>query len=179
MDTPPFVESWGQGLVVLHNPRANRPIPLGFFVDATESRIENGMITTQFTGWHPIASKTVFAAMGKAKAKLAKLPYRMSPVDVYAISKHDFDRIIGVFEDGSFTASGWFCDGSRSFYGIVMNKVDDGDWGYFLFARDFNGQFHLISSKKVGRSRHQARMTLQVVIAKLLASPKRYFERQS
>jgi len=36
LDEPPLVESWGQGMVVLHNPKSLRPIPRDFFVDATQ-----------------------------------------------------------------------------------------------------------------------------------------------
>jgi hypothetical protein len=34
--SPPFVETWGDGLVVCHNPSARIPLPRGFFPDATD-----------------------------------------------------------------------------------------------------------------------------------------------
>jgi hypothetical protein len=38
MDEPPLVETWGQGLVVCHNPKCVHPVPKGFFPDAVTSR---------------------------------------------------------------------------------------------------------------------------------------------
>jgi len=41
-------ETWGEGITVFHNPRAKYPIPLDFFDNATQCRLENGLIVTYF-----------------------------------------------------------------------------------------------------------------------------------
>jgi hypothetical protein len=59
MDDPPLVEPWGQGLVVVHNPKAKIPLPDGFFVDAKEHHLRDGDVTTSAgAGTHSIRQQS-------------------------------------------------------------------------------------------------------------------------
>src|SRR5206468_2426679 len=78
MDDPPFVERWGQGIVVLHNPQCLHPIPKDFFVDAVQGYVVDGMFRCDHPFWHPISSKTLVFPLGELKAKVP-LPLRMGP----------------------------------------------------------------------------------------------------
>jgi|GEM_PF-2853396 len=56
----PFKETWGNGLVVLHNPNAKYPIPKGYFRDAMDIWYENGEIHNSLNGgmYHFLNSDT-------------------------------------------------------------------------------------------------------------------------
>lgn len=69
MDDPNVVEPWGQGLTVLHNPKALIPVPDGFFSDANEHHLIDGDIVASANGWHPFNSKTIVLDFGEARKK--------------------------------------------------------------------------------------------------------------
>lgn len=55
---PGFVEWWGQGLEMFHNPDALHPVDPNLFPDIIHHRLEDGMIYTNGPAFHPIASVT-------------------------------------------------------------------------------------------------------------------------
>jgi hypothetical protein len=176
LSNPPFVESWAQGLVVLHNPNALQSLPRGFFFDAVQGYIENGLLTFVHPGWHPIASKTLIVHLGEVKRKMkAIIPKQFT---VAAITKEQFREACGfaVTEWNRVVEEhGWFTDETESFLGVVIRDKIDDDWGYVVLGRDTHFDFRAIVMQASLPTRYQARMELQHKIAGLLSHPQRIF----
>lgn len=51
-------ESWGEGISVIHNPRALRPLADEVFPDVTHYRLEDGLVTSTGPLFHPFTSQT-------------------------------------------------------------------------------------------------------------------------
>jgi hypothetical protein len=181
LDDPPFVESWGQGLVVLHNPNCLRPIPKDFFVDAVQGYIEDGILKHDHTYWHPISSKTLINYMGEAKKTLQEVLRRMPRFAIAAISQSDFRSLFGFFIPFNPVGEehGWFCDETESFLGVIIRDKIDNDWGYVILGRDEYAQFRAIETEFNFSSRHVARAELQIAMAKFLSNPERIFPQGS
>lgn len=171
---PPLVESWGQGLVIFHNPNALNPLPRNFFAEAVQMYVEEGEVKADHPGWHPFSSKTIT----KHFAKLEHRPHRFPRVFVAAIAKTDFQNICGIAIDEDnpiFSQDGWFMDETESLLGVVVCDKADQDWGYVILARDEHFQFRAISTASSKPSRDIARHDLQLAMAKLLANSQRIF----
>ena len=61
-------ETWGEGLVVFHNPNAKHPIPIGFFPNACHSYIENGVFFADAPVFHPFVSITNVIELTRKKS---------------------------------------------------------------------------------------------------------------
>jgi hypothetical protein len=178
LDEPPFVEPWGQGLVVMHNPNSRHPVPRDYFVDAIQAYLEDGVIVTEHRSWHPYTSKTVTFYFGGAKKELAEMfPKRKPIVSVSPISRDEFQRACNNAGYGvpSTQEHGWFSDDTGSFLGVVVHDVEDNDWVYVVLARDQYFQFRAIDVESGLPFRDMAREALQLKIAQLLSSPQRIF----
>ncbi len=107
-----------------------------------------------------------------------EMPYRQPTFAVAAITKDEFQRACGsaipecnpIIEE-----SGWFCDDTDSFLGVLLRDKTDDDWGYVLLARDAHFRFRAIKTEVSLATRDQARVELQMRIAGLLAKPQRIF----
>jgi len=147
LDAPPFVEPWGQGLVVLHNPECLHPIAEDFFIDAAQGYIEDGVCKFDHSSWHPFASKTMVFHLGDTKKKIPPLLRNQGPLAVGAINKNDFHAACGisVLESNPIVQEdGWFSDESGSFLGVVIRDKADNDWGFVILARDEFFRFRAI-----------------------------------
>jgi len=182
LDDPPLVESWGQGLVVLHNPTCLRPIPKMFFVEAGHASLEDGRVKMEVPGWHPFSSKTLVLYIGESKKKLSEaLPGRRLRFAVGAITKDDFQGICGFTVPESNPIGeehGWFSDETNAFLGVVIRDKIDNDWGYVVLARDQHFRFRAIEMEASLLTRDRARMDLQEKMADLLAAPQRIFPQE-
>jgi len=174
---PPQVESWGQGLVVCHNPRAMHPLPRHFFVDAVQQYMENGVLVTDHCAWHPFCSKTQIIHFGAAKKKFEEMLLARSAIAVAAITKKEFQAASGINHDGNpiIEEQGWFSDESGSFLAVVIFDRCDKDWRFVILARDAYFAFRVIETGPSFASRQDARMQLQIRVASLLRKPKRIF----
>ena len=171
---PPLVESWGQGLVVNHNPNALFPLPKNFFPEAVQGYIEDGKYKSKHSAWSPISSKTFIRHF----RSLQNQPHRSSGAWVAAISKSDFQDFCGFTVDDSnpfLAEDGWFIDGTEGFLGVVVQHKIDKDWGYVILARDEFFQFRAINSVASILVRDTARAELQFAMAKLAAVGQRIF----
>jgi hypothetical protein len=179
LDEPPFVESWGQGLVVHHNPNCLYPVSKEFFIEAVQGYAEDGFFKSDHPSWYPIASKTLILHLGEAKKKLAEaLPYRTPRLAVGAITKAEFQatcRFIVPDSNPIGEQHGWFSDETGAFLGVVIRDKTDNDWGFVVLARDQYFQFRAIKSESSFTTRDRARMELQLKIAELLSSSQRIF----
>jgi len=173
---PPFVETWGQGLVVNHNPNALHPLPDGFFGQVVDTRFQDNRMVSSLRGWHPIATNTLVMHLHEAKAKLGHLLVRPG-VAVGAINKREFQAIIGLNHDENplIEEQGWFADETNSFLGVVLFDKQDEDWGWVILARDPRFRFRAIETDSSLSSRREACQAMQQRICDLLMQPKRIF----
>jgi hypothetical protein len=179
LDEPPFVEPWGQGLVVFHNPVCKHPLPHSFFSNAVQGYIKEDRFVTDHSDFHPITTKTMTIFLGPDKKELKKLPRRQSPrVAVGAISKKDFMDLCpySLSEPNPISdEQGWYADETGSFLGVVARDKTDDDWTGVILARDEHFVFRCIDVQSSLPTRDQARIEVQLKIATLLSSPRRLF----
>ena len=174
---PPLVESWGQGLVVNHNPNALFPLPRDFSPEAMQAYIEDGEYKSDPPDWHPIISRTLV----KHFARLEDRPPSVPRVHVAAIPKSAFEEICRFAVDDVnpiLMQDGWFIDETESFLGVVVWDQTDQDWSYVILARDEHFQFRAIEMVASISERHLAREKLQLAIAKLVAGGQRVFPKR-
>ncbi|HEY1598682.1 MAG TPA: hypothetical protein VGG64_03725 [Pirellulales bacterium] len=179
LDNPPFVEPWGQGLTVFHNPACKRPLPRNFFVDAVQGYIAEDKFVAEHPGWHPIVTQTFSVYVGPDKETLKALPWTQPPhVAVGAIPKESFMKLCPyrLSEPNPIAEEqGWYADETGSFLGVVARDKTDDDWTWVVLARDEQFTFRCIDVRASLPTRDQARVEVQVAIARLLASPRRIF----
>lgn len=179
MDAPPFVEPWGQGLVVYLNPRGLHPLPRDWFPCAAQCYLKDGVFLSDHLSWHPFASKTVIVHMGEVKRQLReRTPPWSSRLAVGAITQAEFRQ------GCSFPASplgeelGWFSDETDSFLGVVIRDTTDADWGYVVLARDAFFRFRCIDVESSLPTRDEAREAFQFKMAEYVRAPQRIFPQE-
>ena len=94
MDEPPFVETWGQGLSVFHNPKCKFPLPPDFLTASQNHKFSQEQFVTHCSGWHPFSSTTSVVDTGSFKGEVSKYPLRTATVAIGAISRGDFEQIV-------------------------------------------------------------------------------------
>lgn len=178
MDNAPFIESWGDDLVVLHNPKCLHSIPRGYFPDAVDLYLENGILAASVPGWHTISSKTLIMHLDEKLIKLKKtLPFSKNRWSISAISAQEFREISGTPSPPEILGQehGWFCDDAGGFFGVILQDHIDSDWGYAILARGENFAFHAIDLSFGFVSRDRAIIALHFKLLERLLSPKRIF----
>lgn len=176
LDEPPFVEPWGQGLVVLHNPYARQPLPRDFFLDAVQGYAEGESFKVDYPEWHPITSTTRIIHFGQQKQMIRDLRIPRSAVE--AIAKEHFQAACGFAVSDSnpiLEEHGWFSDETNSFLGVLIRDKNDNDWGYVVLARDEQFRFRPLNIQASLPTREQAGRELQTKISELLTHPQRIF----
>lgn len=177
LDDPPLVESWGHGLVVLHNPRAIHPISKRL-IEGPQTFYQDGRLVTEVTGWHAFSSRTLIVQLGEAKAKLAELPQRAPRLAIAAISQQEFVAHGGVAMSGArpiIDEQAWFVDESEAFLGAISHDKQDDDWAYVIQARDQELRFRAIRWATSLTSSYEARKQLLQEMVALLRQPQRIF----
>ncbi len=174
VDDPPIPETWGQGLVVFHNPHALFPIPRGYFVDTAEQYEKDGQITTDVPAFHPYMSQTVF------------IPLERTPFDSPAAQKLPVESLLRCEFDAlkpakhpaaaAFAAEKeWFADRQRIILGSLLLLRADRDWAYVVLGRDEVGTFRWIEGEHSIQSRDQARERMLVTMLRILDSGQTIF----
>lgn len=181
LDDPPFVETWGQGLVVLHNPNALKPLPKNFFVDAVQSHFQGGALRSDISHWHPLSSETLKIFLDGEKAKKLMRVIRPPQIMIAAIPREVFQEACGSVSEFEplVEENGWLMDSTASFFGAVLQDRSDKDWGYMVFGRDTQFRFRSIDIKRRLPTRYEARGELQQKIASYLSHPRRIFRADS
>lgn len=175
MSSPPFVETWGQGLVVFHNPNAVNPLPLRFFPNAVEGFMKDGKYRSELESWHPITSSTFIGYLKTGSAEA----YREPNIFIEAIHKDEFQfhcRFKILDTNPFFVEEGWFADHTTSFLGVLTRDKTDNDWGYVVLGRNSKFRFVMIDSEIELPGRDEARIKMQLKIASYLNSGKRIFD---
>ena len=178
MSDPPFVEHWGDGLVVIHNPNCLYPIPRGYFPYAVDLYLENDIMAADVSGRHTISSKTLIMHLDRKTMELKNyLPFGGNRWTIEAISPQEFRALSGSECPPVSVGQehGWFADEARGFLGIVVQDHTDRDWGYLVLARDENYHFRAIDVVFSFPSRDRAIIALHVKLLERLASPRRIF----
>lgn len=173
LSQPPLVESWGQGVVVNHNPNALFPLPKDFFPGAVQAYIEDGQYKADITDWHPFVSQTISLHFEKARPAPITVPRAF----VLPIAEKDF-RDAFPLETSNMsinTEEGWFTDESESFLGVLFRDRIDHDWGYVILARDEHFIFRAIDTVHSMQTRETARQELQLAIAGRVMQSQRIF----
>jgi len=154
LDCPPLVESWGNGLVVLHNPKCAHPIPQGYFVDAIDHYIDGNRMASEVRQWHPLSTHTFVTDLGKTKEHLFKIPFRTPSLVVMSIPKLEFQALVGINHDTNpvIEENGWYSDESNSFLSVIFRDKVDNDWGTAILARDLLGRLSFPPSDGRGGS---------------------------
>jgi hypothetical protein len=180
LDCPPFVESWGQGLTVIHNPNALHPIPHDFFHFAIQAYLHGDDVAVDydaFAPWHPYVSKTMTLYVGsEAKEVLRNFPPE-NAILVAPIDKEEFDRFVpGECLIPDSEEQGWYGDSTLSFLGTVLHLKTENVWAAYFFARNENFKFVCIGEPEKFSNRGKARSHVQEQIEALLVhSPRRIF----
>lgn len=141
---PPRLETWGEGTVVIHNPRAKYPVPPGFFLDAVESRYEDGVVVSTVPPWHPFTSHTFIFPVGAAEQSALR------PVQIRPLTRLEFDlksAFVFTFDNPVFEQDGWFADPSDTVLGLVAQDRCDQDWAYAVLTRGSDGRFGASSTQ--------------------------------
>ena len=178
LDDPPFVEDWGQGLVILHNPNAVHPLPPDFFEKSVQWRFEDDDAVPYIRGWHAYRSETLISWVGELKERLPKVLLPHGPQAVGSVDKRRFhilcpnlpERIVKNGEE-----DGWFADQSDAFLGLILKSNRGENWKCFVFARNEYFNFYPIAQKSGYRMRILACKAVQHKILELLFKPQRIF----
>ena len=175
---PPVLESWGQGLVILHNPRAAHPIDLESLPGAVHTVIKHGRPTSYLPSWHVYSSKTLTLELGELKAKLREvLPPPIPRCAVGGISRGEFHSLTEFRAPDGTAEDGWFCDEAVALLGVVLLDRRSETWGYGVLGRDEYFQFYALGLEGSLSSRFDAVRELQQNIARRLEMPQRVFPR--
>jgi len=176
LDNPPFAEPWGQGLVVIHNPKALRPLPHNFFPHSVQMVLKPEGPTSLTASWHPFTSKTMVFHLGELKLKLKEASIGLTnQIAVGAITKAEFRGVTGIPEPPGLREEGWFCDDAQCFLGVLVFDIKDSDWGYIILARDLAFQFRAIDMASSFATRTEAHEKLVFAISSLVDKPQRLF----
>lgn len=182
MDVSPYVEHWGEGIVVLHNPKCLHPVPRDFFLGSVQSYIENGTFHSEIRGgWHVFASLTQLFHLGQVKKKMPPT-LRQRRIMIKAIPRQEFRDACGFYIDASnplVDEQGWFSDETGSFLGVVFRERIDDEWAYVILARDPHFAFRAIYSGVSLSTRDSARDSLYERMLEFLDEPQRIFIQDS
>lgn len=177
LDDPPLVEPWGQGLIVIHNPRGLHPVPPTFFPDAAQMYLDDDGVRTETRSWHPFTSHTLILHAGEAKAMSRRLTGG-AQLAIEATSKDEFELAVGRFHGPENLAEdGWFSDVSEGFRSVILQDRADQSWQFVVFARDQYFDFRPIDSANSFPERSAAVRAMYEHIESLALSPQRIFPR--
>jgi hypothetical protein len=171
LDDPPGEESWGQGLVVFHNPKARHPLPRYYFVNAVVHYFEDGVLKTEVAGFAPFASMTFILLRDDP----ALDPNGKASESIQSLLKAEFDAL-GLFRhpntDMTSEEKEWFASLDRRVVGAVVRDRIDNDWLYVLWARDAEGNFQADDLQINIDTRETARHRLLEAMENWLKKPK-------
>jgi len=174
VDDPPALESWGQGLLVFHNPRALFPVPRVYFVDAAETYIEDGQTKSDIPRFYPYMSRTIFTPVDRGpfdSTEAEKLPIESllrCEFDAFKPARHPAAIAIAVEKE-------WFADKQRIILGVLLLDRTDRDWTYVVLGRDELGTFRWIDGESSIKNHDQARERLMATIRRILESGQQVF----
>lgn len=138
LENPLIYETWGQGLVIFHNPQAIIPLPKEYFPDAAETYLDEGKFYTDLPGFQPQGSMTYNIIM-------ADIPEIYPDTHIRSILKCAFDDLHIVKKPDAeffFQEKQWFLDIYGRIAGVIIEDKFDKDWNWVIFGRDHNGRYN-------------------------------------
>jgi hypothetical protein len=141
LDFPPCEETWGQGLVVFHNPNAICPLPQHFFPEAVSHYFEDGqtVVDVPRVPLVPFASVTAIVAAEPDPLDPEKPP----KPGLRSIRLDEFETLSPPRRARTLITSQekeWFASDDRRVIGTVAQDLVDNDWLYALFIRRGDGK---------------------------------------
>lgn len=173
LSDPPMIESWGNGLTVFHNPRAQFPIPKGYFIDSAEASIEDGKMKTDVPYFHPYMSQTLSVFHRREpfdSPEAEEFPVKsILKSDFYALNpaRHPGIDILAIEKE-------WFADKDKIILGCLLLDRTDDDWVYVILGRDERGTYRWIDGGNY-EERDRSREDLVVAMQKILDSGQKVF----
>jgi hypothetical protein len=159
LDDPPGEEPWGQGLVVLHNPRALYPLPRSFFVEAADYYFEGDVLRIEVAGFHPFGSMTYFLLHEVSELD----PNTEARESIQSLLRREF-HALGIYRDPEAIMFSeekeWFASMDRRVIGTVVRDRPDNDWVYVLLLRNAKGTFEVDEVQINVETREKARQQL-------------------
>jgi hypothetical protein len=174
LDNPPIIETWEQGLVVMHNPNALFPLPRYFIECSAVHYIENNVIKTECLPFHPFGSTTLNALLEDVHQAVTT---DLSPSFVNLL-KCEFDKFEFIRKPGPYSVTEekeWYADNNRDILGYVFRDRIDDDYGYIVLGKDENGLFGTIDVEVDICDRNDARTGLFAAMEKFVKSKKKVF----
>lgn len=131
LDEPPHEESWGEGLEVFHNPRALIRLPRGYFPNAADHVLKNGVIDTLGPSFHPFMSHMTNIAVSDFE-----VTRECRGVVVDSIMQREFDELVNRRVEllPMLREREWLGDRSRKMLGVLIEDKVDKDWSYVVVA---------------------------------------------
>ncbi len=142
LDDPPFIETWGHGLEVFHNPKALYPLPSEYFPDAIEHRLEGSSVITdmRFDPPHPLTSLThVFN-----QAHFTTFLNGVEGYGVWRISYETFRRLSQRGETGLHQELMWFASSDHRILGFIAVDLQDEDFIVAIFEHRQGQPYELV-----------------------------------
>ena len=174
LNEPTIIETWGQGLVVVHNPNALFPLPRYFIECSAVHYIENNVIKTECLPFHPFGSTTLNALLEDVHQAVTT---DLSPSFVNLL-KWEFDKFEFMRKPGPYSVTEekeWYADNNRDILGYVFRDRIDDDYGYIVLGKDENGLFGTIDVEVDICDRNDARTGLFAAMEKFVKSKKKVF----
>ncbi len=178
LDCPPMVESWGQGLVLLHNPNCRVPVPKGFFGPIVQGYYKSGRYLPEYGEWHPFMSQTLSTYVNNLKQITPPQIVAQGPINIKAIPRSLFWAHVETrFDLDGKDEHGWFSDESGAFLGLLAQNRGDDAWSYWVYGKDEYSEYYCIDTNVVEDLRGVARRTLQESMFRYTKKPQRMFPR--
>jgi hypothetical protein len=161
LDFPPCEETWGQGLVVFHNPGALHRLPRHFFREAVVHYSEDGTLLADVPAtFVPLASTTVICSPEDDRElspnSEARTGIRSILLSVFeALNPPRQSRTTAVSQEKE-----WFATEDASIVGTVGQDLVDKDWLYVLLKRGPNGKLETDDMRCDIQDRDEARRQL-------------------
>jgi len=173
LSDPPIVESWGNGLIIFHNPRALIPVPKGYFIDAAETYMEDKDMKTDVPYFHPYMSQTLSVYRKRDpfdSSEAGKFPVKsILKSDFYSLNpaRHPAIDMLAIEKE-------WFADKYRIILGCLLLDRTDDDWVYVILGKDEKGTYRWIDGGS-NEVCDKAREDLVVAMLKILDSGQKVF----
>jgi len=174
LENPPIIETWEQGLVVMHNPNALFPVPRYFIKCSAIHFLENGVVKTECLPFHPFGSTTLNLLLEDVHQGITT-NLKQNYVNLL---KCEFDNFKFANKPGPYTVTEekeWFSDTDQNVLGIVFRDKIDDDFGYLVLGRVENDIFGTIDVEVDIPDRNDARIRLFIAMEEFVRSGKKIF----
>ncbi|RJO61362.1 MAG: glycosaminoglycan attachment protein [Dehalococcoidia bacterium] len=163
---PLVEETWGEGLMVLHNPNAINPLPHDYFPNAAEGYLKDNLVKTDMPPFYPYMSQTFCVCA--------------EPIDsppIFSLTEQEFSELFPTNPQSNFLAveKEWYSDTVQTLLGSVLLDNTDHDWTYVILGKDENRRFRWIEGESSLKDRSSAREHLIAKMKEILLTKQKIF----